>query len=549
MFRSLKVSHRLFAGFSLIIAMLIFVTIMGIGEVTTIDKKMTTINDINSVKQRYAINFRGSVHDRAIAIRDVVLLDSLNDVNGVITQINELAEFYRTSATPMDNMLTNNSTALEKEMLQRIKTIEARTLPLVDQIIQLRTRGELADAKRILLTQAKPAFIDWLAAINAFIDYQEEQNQHQTEAVRQATGAFTGVMITATAIAFAVALLITWLFIAYFKRQLGGEPHHIASVLQSMADGRIGSTLENQYTGSVLHSVGRLQKQLKNTVEGINSAAENIRQQSGTESNNSVNLNKLAAQQKTQSSTVIKHMEGVRTEADLVESLLLQTEEISVQAAESSKDGKNAVSEASNEIRNLAQTVNLAVDNIRKLEKRTQAISGITNTISAISEQTNLLALNAAIEAARAGESGRGFAVVADEVRSLASRTGEATAEIAAMLNEVQAETSVTMEIMSSSLPQVERGIALSDQSSRLLQIIEEQAKHSLDNINQVVSASAKQLNTLNALNEGLDEVITTATSMGDASMDLYDKNQHVAKTLAHLATQLKAHTGYFSVQ
>ena len=412
MFRSLKVSHRLFAGFSLIIAMLIFVTIMGIGEVTTIDKKMTTINDINSVKQRYAINFRGSVHDRAIAIRDVVLLDSLNDVNGVITQINELAEFYRTSATPMDNMLTNNSTALEKEMLQRIKTIEARTLPLVDQIIQLRTRGELADAKRILLTQAKPAFIDWLAAINAFIDYQEEQNQHQTEAVRQATGAFTGVMITATAIAFAVALLITWLFIAYFKRQLGGEPHHIASVLQSMADGRIGSTLENQYTGSVLHSVGRLQKQLKNTVEGINSAAENIRQQSGTESNNSVNLNKLAAQQKTQSSTVIKHMEGVRTEADLVESLLLQTEEISVQAAESSKDGKNAVSEASNEIRNLAQTVNLAVDNIRKLEKRTQAISGITNTISAISEQTNLLALNAAIEAARAGESGRGFAVV-----------------------------------------------------------------------------------------------------------------------------------------
>ena len=549
MFRSLKVSHRLFAGFSLIIAMLIFVTIMGIGEVTTIDKKMTTINDINSVKQRYAINFRGSVHDRAIAIRDVVLLDSLNDVNGVITQINELAEFYRTSATPMDNMLTNNSTALEKEMLQRIKTIEARTLPLVDQIIQLRTRGELADAKRILLTQAKPAFIDWLAAINAFIDYQEEQNQHQTEAVRQATGAFTGVIITATAIAFAVALLITWLFIAYFKRQLGGEPHHIASVLQSMADGRIGSTLENQYTGSVLHSVGRLQKQLKNTVEGINSAAENIRQQSGTESNNSVNLNKLAAQQKTQSSTVIKHMEGVRTEADLVESLLLQTEEISVQAAESSKDGKNAVSEASNEIRNLAQTVNLAVDNIRKLEKRTQAISGITNTISAISEQTNLLALNAAIEAARAGESGRGFAVVADEVRSLASRTGEATAEIAAMLNEVQAETSVTMEIMSSSLPQVERGIALSDQSSRLLQIIEEQAKHSLDNINQVVSASAKQLNTLNALNEGLDEVITTATSMGDASMDLYDKNQHVAKTLAHLATQLKAHTGYFSVQ
>jgi hypothetical protein len=31
------------------------------------------INDVNNVKQRHAINFRGSVHDRAIALRDVVL--------------------------------------------------------------------------------------------------------------------------------------------------------------------------------------------------------------------------------------------------------------------------------------------------------------------------------------------------------------------------------------------------------------------------------------------------------------------------------------------
>ena len=207
------------------------------------------------------------------------------------------------------------------------------------------------------------------------------------------------------------------------------------------------------------------------------------------------------------------------------------------------------MSHAANEIRSLAETVKMAVDNIRKLEKRTQEISGITNTISGISEQTNLLALNAAIEAARAGESGRGFAVVADEVRSLASRTGEATAEISSMLNEVQAETSVTMEIMSSSIPQVEGAIELSDKSSNLLQIIEEQAKQSLDNVNQVVSASTKQISTLNALNDGLNEVIATATAMGDSSMSLYEQNQLVAKKLSSLAKELKQHTDYFTTQ
>ena len=95
MLSSLKVSHRLLLGFGLIITMLVIVTVMGIDEVDTIDKKMTTINDVNSVKQRYAINFRGSVHDRAIAIRDVVLLDSLAEVRSVIREINQLANFYK----------------------------------------------------------------------------------------------------------------------------------------------------------------------------------------------------------------------------------------------------------------------------------------------------------------------------------------------------------------------------------------------------------------------------------------------------------------------
>ncbi|MEG3765874.1 methyl-accepting chemotaxis protein [Alteromonas sp. 14N.309.X.WAT.G.H12] len=553
MFSSLRVSHRLFIGFGLIIAMLITVTVLGIGEVGTVDHKMTIINDVNSVKQRYAINFRGSVHDRAIAIRDVVLQDSMTDVNETVADIERLAQFYRKNAGPMDAMMKQASNSTEKDMLQRIKAIEKRTLPLVTQIIQLRMQDNLAEAQRVLLNDAKPAFVDWLAAINAFIDYQEEQNQGETELVREATGAFTGIMITATAVATLIALVVIWLLIAYFKRQLGGEPHYIAGILQKMANGQLGISVESSYSGSVLHSVRRLQQQLVTTIEAINTAAENIRQQSmsGNENDNAAdtNLDTLAAQQSSQSQQVIHYMTEVKDKADLVGSLLTQTEEISNVASTTAGDGQGAVTEASSEIRNLAQTVNLAVDNIRKLEKRTQEISGITNTISAISEQTNLLALNAAIEAARAGESGRGFAVVADEVRNLASRTGEATAEISSMLNEVQAETSTTMEIMSSSLPQVERGIELSDKSRDLLQLIAEQAERSLSNVSQVVNASSEQISTLGDLNEELNEVITTATTMSDASLSLFAHNKEVAQKLSQLASELKHHADYFSTK
>jgi methyl-accepting chemotaxis protein len=70
-----------------------------------------------------------------------------------------------------------------------------------------------------------------------------------------------------------------------------------------------------------------------------------------------------------------------------------------------------------------------------------EEIGGITKTVRSLAEQTNLLALNAAIEAARAGDAGRGFAVVADEVRSLADETDRAGAQIAELVEKLQAET------------------------------------------------------------------------------------------------------------
>lgn len=548
MFNSLRISYRLLFGFGLVIAMLVIVTVVGTREVESIDEKMTTINDVNSVKQRYAINFRGSVHDRAIAVRDVVLLDSLSEVNNTISEINRLAEFYRASAKPMAQMLARSSSPIEQQMIDRIESIESDTLPLVDEIIELRLNNNVAEAKQLLLTEAKPKFINWLAAINDFIDYQEEQNQLETKTVRIATGSFSGMMLLATAAAIAIAILVTWFLISYFKKELGGEPHKIAGILQDMSNGNLKMYIESKHDGSVLHSVARLQNQLKSTVIGINSAAENISTQSNRE-NDSANLDSLSNMQSSHSDKAISIMDSLREDAQSVEELLAQTKKNSSEAFETSQLGKRAVSNATDEIRSLANTVKSAVENIRKLEKRTQEISGITNTISAISEQTNLLALNAAIEAARAGESGRGFAVVADEVRSLASRTGEATAEISTMLNEVQSETSMTMDIMSSSLPQVEKGIELSDESSRLLTLIDKQSQQSLHHVNDVVDASTKQIKTMALLNKSLTDIISTANSMGDTSTNLYHKNEEFAVNLNALAKELREHTDFFTVK
>ncbi|MFV7791375.1 methyl-accepting chemotaxis protein, partial [Aliarcobacter lanthieri] len=69
----MRISQKLYLGFGLMIFLIILLTVIGINRVSIIDNTLKNDVELTSTKQRYAINFRGSVHDRAISIRDVVL--------------------------------------------------------------------------------------------------------------------------------------------------------------------------------------------------------------------------------------------------------------------------------------------------------------------------------------------------------------------------------------------------------------------------------------------------------------------------------------------
>ena len=543
-FTRATVQTRLLIGFGAVIMMMIVITIVGINSVNAIDKSMTVITDINSVKQRYAINFRGSVHDRAIAIRDVVLLQENSELQRTLKDISRLEVFYNESRVPLDQLMVEGSSSSEENILTLIKRIESKTMPLVKQVINKMQQDDKQQAEQLLLNSVRPAFVEWLAAINQFIDYQEVENQQATKMVRETAASFEGVMLALTGIAFLISGFIVYRIAKGLRISLDGEPSEVASLLSKVAEGDLTQSIEVRYENSVLFSLKKTQNQLSSTVTNIADASKEINGQIDIVSTGSADVLALVQQQREYTALATDNLNDMRDKTYTVSELLVQTEENSSQTLSSCTSGSQSVNATAEEIEKVLTTVSSALEKLQKLEQRTKDISGIISVISGISDQTNLLALNAAIEAARAGESGRGFAVVADEVRTLAQSTGSATSEIEAMLTEITKETAGSVVAMESTLPKIEKGLALGVDSAELLKEIENQANNSLLNVRQVVEASKEQIVAIDELYEGMKSV----ADMADSSTNSLEKNNNVALTLDALANNLKEQIGYFKV-
>ncbi|MCC2522344.1 methyl-accepting chemotaxis protein [Vibrio coralliilyticus] len=541
---TLKVKTRLGIGFGILVSLMVTLTVLGIQKVNFIDMVLSEMTDINSVKQRYAINYRGSVHDRAIAIRDIAIARNPQEISALEQEIKELEDFYRESEQNMQAMIAKGVmfTAEERQILAHIDQIQAKTLPLVRQIIADKKNDQVMT--EVVLDQARPAFIEWLNTINQFIDYQENLNQTLTPEARGEAGGFQDLMLLLTAIALAISVVVGIAIERSFRKSLGGEPYEAQSAIRLMADGDLTHNYGERVSGSILNSLSGMSTKLTQIVSNIVSASGQLVEQVDEVADGSSRVLRSAQQQASLTQETVDKLDNMRHSIDQIAQVTTQTENNSVMTTDNARSGRELVFDVAAEMENISATIFATVEQVKQLEARTKDIGGIVNVISEISEQTNLLALNAAIEAARAGESGRGFAVVADEVRSLAQRTNDATSQIESMINEVQTQTAASVIAMENTQPQVEKGKEKTSQASQLLVDIEHQAEDTLSHIRDVVQATNEQVEGVRDIAAAMEQI----SSMSDDSVNSMESNENAGRKLNQLANQLKQEVGFFKI-
>lgn len=165
-----------------------------------------------------------------------------------------------------------------------------------------------------------------------------------------------------------------------------------------------------------------------------------------------------------------------------------------------------AVAQGSSEQAQAAQGVSTAVETasgvVTGLGDKSVEIGQIVDTIGGIASQTNLLALNAAIEAARAGELGRGFAVVADEVRKLAESSQDSASSIAAIINDIQRQTTSAVGAMEAVRGDVVSVASISEENAAAAEQVSATTEETAASTEQVASASEEVAGAAQRLTE-----------------------------------------------
>lgn len=540
----MTINMRLVTGFGIILAMMLILTVIGISRVSLINSNITHMTDVNSVKQRYAINFRGSVHDRAIALRDVVLITEQSTLNTVLTDIKELDAFYQTSSRAMRALVSEMSSE-ERALITKINQIEQQTQPYIKAVINAKNSENLNEASRILLTDARPAFTLWLNTINQFIDLQEQANQATTVETREVASSFKIWMIILTALAILIGASVAYVISLRIRDSVGGEPQEAAKVIALISQGDLTANVDSCCPNSMMASVAVMQSKLKTIVDSIINSSDELSTHSASVASGSQQALSAADAQVTYTNSAVSSLEDMSRSINAVAGSVKQTEDNSKVTAQLSQQGSIAVQKVAAEIEQISVTVKATVHQVNVLQEHVKHIGDILSVIRSISDQTNLLALNAAIEAARAGESGRGFAVVADEVRQLAQRTGDATGDIEKMILQVQENTQASVTAMETTVPQVENGLTLTHEANQLLNQIQQQANDSLSNVLEIVEATSSQVATVAQISSGVEEI----ANMSQETSQSLNNNAQKAVALADLSTTLKQYISYFKVK
>lgn len=286
-----------------------------------------------------------------------------------------------------------------------------------------------------------------------------------------------------------------------------------------LADGdlSIQATVTEDITGAIADSINYAIEAMRDVVTSINDTSVKVSASAQENRATIMHLAEAAEHQREQITAASSTIDGMTSALQGMAKNASNSVEVAQHALKVAAKGGDAVRRTIDGMDSIREQIQETSKRIKRLGESSQEIGNIVELIEDIADQTNILALNAAMQAAMAGEAGRGFAVVADEVQRLAERSTNATKQIEALVQTIQADTNEAVSSMESSTAQVVAGAGLAENAGDALQEIEKVSREIAEVTSSIATQANAQATEAVSLNDtmGVIQEITQQTTEG----------------------------------
>lgn len=500
---NMKIGLRLGLGFSMVLALLAGITLLGLSRMAQIKDNLDHIVNDNQHKIELANTMAESVHIVARVMRTVVLLNDKEAIDNQMSKIADARAKYNQSFDEFEKLIEGDS---DKAILAKIKEKQMAARPLNDKVIELALLGKDVDAIPIIIKEAGPATTKWQEALDEMVNFEAASAKKVVEASTEAYDKARLLMFSLAGLALVLGSLIAW----FITRSITRPINQAVEIAGLVASGDLTSRIEvktKDETGKLLDSLKEMNGSLQRIVGDVRASTDSISTASKQIAAGNVDLSQRTETQASSLEETASSMEELTSTVKQNAENAKQASQLAVTASDVAERGGAVVSE-----------VVTTMDSISGSSKK---IVDIISVIEGIAFQTNILALNAAVEAARAGEQGRGFAVVAGEVRNLAQRSAAAAKEIKSLIGD--------------SVEKVNDGSKLVDQAGKTMDEIVSAVKRVTDIMSEISAASIEQSAGIEQVNRAItqmDEVTQQNAALVEeaaaAAESLEEQSQHL---------------------
>ena len=321
--------------------------------------------------------------------------------------------------------------------------------------------------------------------------------------------------------------------------QLQSNISDFLDVTMDIADGdltRRGKVTED-VLGNVVDSINLMAAELAGVLGNVQHASQSVTDGSQAMLSTTSQIGEATRLTAAEAARVAEQVQNITAAIREMAGQAQNSAETARAALLASQQGQEAVTGTLGGMQNIRREVQGVAKRIKGLGDRSLEIQEIVDTISQIARQTNLLALNASIEAAGAGEAGGRFSIVADEVRKLADTSSQATARIATLIKNVQAEIQDVIVSVEDGTREVEQGYRVAGSAGERLREIGTLTQQSAQLAESIAASSQAQVSGVEEMGSAVEQIAAVAQQ----SQGSVEQGRATAEQLEKLAQGLNA--------